>query len=304
MQPELYQVEALGLCHYKTGAETLRKFININHELENSHRGFMQGSLSKKDHNELFRLYYENMGNDAKLSIGTVEDATIPERARIESALFFYIKSGNLLRLRSFLDDRENLLSLFPRQLAKSILRMQLRSTEIVTRASIAASQNGISDELLYSILNSHADNLESCYDPEKIPGLTVRCLYEFAFLTVGILTHKSNDYSPLVNKSIEYILKRLPEKISLSDISKELHVTPKYISTLFNRDTGTSISDFMQNIRIEEAKHMLLYTDLNYPDISNILCFGSQSYFNQVFRKKTGMTPREFRISAGSFSP
>jgi AraC-like DNA-binding protein len=92
--------------------------------------------------------------------------------------------------------------------------------------------------------------------------------------------------------------MERMPQKVSLAQLAGALHVTPKYLSTLFNHDMGISISDFMQDVRIDRAKHMLLHTDLDYPEISNLLCFGSQSYFNQVFRKKTGMTPKQFRMS------
>ncbi len=248
------------------------------------------------EEDDVFSFYYASFENDAKITSGIIEDEAIKKACLCESELFYLVKTGNLSRLRSFFNDEDNISSLFPRRLYKNIVKMQLHSMMLITQASFAASRDGLSHELLHSLLISHADSIESCHDPNRIPGLTIRSIYELTFLTIGIINLKNSTYSPLVNKCIEYIIKRMPEKLSLSDISKELHVTPKHISSLFNRDTGMSLSDFMQDLRIEEAKHLLIYTNLNYPEISNILCFGSQSYFNQVFRRKTGMTPKEFR--------
>ena len=78
--------------------------------------------------------------------------------------------------------------------------------------------------------------------------------------------------------------------------MGSELHISAKYLSVLFNKETGSSIPDFIQDIRISEAKLLLLSSDLTYLEISNMLNFNSQSYFNQIFKKKTGLTPKEFK--------
>ena len=87
-----------------------------------------------------------------------------------------------------------------------------------------------------------------------------------------------------------------MPEKITLDNLAEELHISAKYLSVLFNKETGSSIPDFIQDIRVNEAKSLLVTSDLTYLEISNMLNFNSQSYFNQIFKKKTGLTPKEFR--------
>ena len=99
-----------------------------------------------------------------------------------------------------------------------------------------------------------------------------------------------------MTNKCIKRIIEKLPDKITLDDLAGDLHISAKYLSALFNKETGMSISDFMNNIKISEAKRLLAGTDMSYLEISNMLNFCSQSYFNNLFKKKEGMTPKEYR--------
>ena len=87
-----------------------------------------------------------------------------------------------------------------------------------------------------------------------------------------------------------------MPDKITLEELADEIHLSPKYLSALFNKETDSSITDFMQDMRIDEAKRLLQHSDLGYLEISSLLNFSSQSYFNCIFKKKTGLTPKEYR--------
>jgi AraC-like DNA-binding protein len=58
----------------------------------------------------------------------------------------------------------------------------------------------------------------------------------------------------------------------------------------------GVSVSEYIQQLKIDAAKNMLLYSDFSPARISSILAFPDQSYFTQVFKKYTGLTPRKFQ--------
>ena len=257
----------------------------------------MSGKAEQDINREIFGFYYNDIESDVRINSNKdVYDEESGGAVGIESRLFYYVRTGNFFQLKALLESDEYTDLLFPPRYRKNTVRFLLRASELMTLSGIAAVQGGLSNDTRYSLLGSHIDNLESCHEAGQIYAAVTRCIYEFAFLTNGISGYTAKGYSPLVNKCIACIMEHMPGKLSLSELAEILHVTPKYLSTLFNRDTGMSIPDFMQDMRIEEAKNMLMYTDLNYPEISNLLCFGSQSYFNQVFRKKTGMTPKEFR--------
>ncbi len=226
-----------------------------------------------------------------------LKDEKDPRMEQLENELFFYIRSGDAAKLKTVLEDEEKEALLYPPRFRQSLFRTCTRAVELMTMARFASLQGGGSPEGTHSMLGNYIESLESCHNFMQVSMVLKKCLMEFATLTHGILEYNRSDYSPLVNRCINRILERMPEKMTLTELSEILHVTPKYLSTLFNRDTGMSLTDFMQDIRINEAKYLLSYSDMNYPDISNQLCYGSQSYFNQVFKKKTGLTPREYRV-------
>ena len=63
------------------------------------------------------------------------------------------------------------------------------------------------------------------------------------------------------------------------------------------NCNTGVPVSEYVLNRRIDTAKNMLLYSEYSASQISEILTFSSQSHFIRVFKKKEGMTPREYKV-------
>ncbi|WP_135557028.1 response regulator transcription factor [Paenibacillus cymbidii] len=85
-------------------------------------------------------------------------------------------------------------------------------------------------------------------------------------------------------------------DKIRLEDVAGHLHLNPNYFSSLFNRETGYSFVDYLNELRIARATELLLRTDGKISDISVSVGFASFSYFNKVFKKITGVTPREYQ--------
>jgi AraC-like DNA-binding protein len=72
--------------------------------------------------------------------------------------------------------------------------------------------------------------------------------------------------------------------------------LNPSYLSRLFKKETGISISTYIQKRKIETAKNMLKYSNHTTSQIASILAFPTQSYLIKVFRKQVGMTPKKYR--------
>ncbi|MBH0230694.1 AraC family transcriptional regulator [Halobacillus yeomjeoni] len=102
--------------------------------------------------------------------------------------------------------------------------------------------------------------------------------------------------YSPHVERAQRYILNNLTEELTLKDIAADLNVHPNYLSGIFTKETGISISQFINEQRVNEAKELLSITDYSLMEISILLGYNSQSYFTRVFKKHTGIGPKEFR--------
>ena len=78
--------------------------------------------------------------------------------------------------------------------------------------------------------------------------------------------------------------------------MAQDLFLSRSYLSTKFKKETGMTLSQYIQEQKIEKAKSLLKTTDRSILEIATYLGFSSQGYFQNVFKKLTGMTPKEYR--------
>ncbi len=98
------------------------------------------------------------------------------------------------------------------------------------------------------------------------------------------------------INEALNYIYTYINERITIEDIAEHLDLSESYLSRLFKKEVGISISDYIREQKVERAKNLLRHSDFSLIDIANHLSFSSQSHFIQVFKTQTGMTPKAFR--------
>jgi len=101
---------------------------------------------------------------------------------------------------------------------------------------------------------------------------------------------------SKQIARCIDYISDHLHLKITLTMLADYVELNPSYLSRLFKEQTGQSVSDYIQSMKIDTAQNMLIYSDYSPADIANILAFPDQSYFTKVFRLATGVTPKKYQ--------
>ena len=98
------------------------------------------------------------------------------------------------------------------------------------------------------------------------------------------------------IAQCIDYIYDHLHARITVTALAEHVHLNESYLSRLFKKEVGTSISEYIRNKKLETAKNMLVYSDYRPAEISSILAFPSQSYFTEIFHKYTGLTPKQYR--------
>lgn len=98
------------------------------------------------------------------------------------------------------------------------------------------------------------------------------------------------------VEKIRYYISEHISEEINRSMLAKYVGFSPEYLSSYFKKMTGQSLNSYINSEKIYFSQKMLLQTDLPISMIAQNLGFETSSYFTALFRKMTGMTPREFR--------
>lgn len=96
--------------------------------------------------------------------------------------------------------------------------------------------------------------------------------------------------------KIIDYLRDNMSSKISLSDIGKLTFFSPEYCDTVFRRDMGKSIIEYLIDLRIERARRLIIEDVLPLSEISTLVGFTDYNYFSRTFKKRTGYSPTAYR--------
>ena len=98
------------------------------------------------------------------------------------------------------------------------------------------------------------------------------------------------------VYQCINYIRSHTNESINIDDVARQVHRSSSHMMRRFKEELGIHIGAFITRCKLEEARSLLTYSDKNLAEISSYLCFSSQSYFQNVFKKQYGITPMQYR--------
>lgn len=163
-----------------------------------------------------------------------------------------------------------------------------------MTMAVRAAIKGGLDDEKAFSIVRSYCLRMDKCADVTDITSL----MYNMA-LSLCQKVYKygiKSSISSEIRKCCTFISSHLYSPLDLAKLAQATNMSTRNLSNRFHKEMGTTPMAYVQSARIEEAKFLLHYTKHPLLDISNALHFSSQSHFTSVFRRVTGMTPKQFQ--------
>ena len=104
-----------------------------------------------------------------------------------------------------------------------------------------------------------------------------------------------------LVKMALEIIKTRYKSDISVAAISEELHVSTNYFSRLFKHEMGEGCNEYITGVRIKAAKKCLAESELRCYEIAEAVGYRDANYFSLSFKKNTGMSPEQYRISVSA---
>jgi two-component system response regulator YesN len=107
---------------------------------------------------------------------------------------------------------------------------------------------------------------------------------------------HFSNHGNELVSKAKDYIQAHYNKQITLESICAHISISKNYFSSLFKKETGMNVWDYLTIVRIEYAKKLLVKTTLKNYEIAEQIGYENPSYFTKMFKKLTGSLPHEYR--------
>jgi len=146
-------------------------------------------------------------------------------------------------------------------------------------------------------------DELGTCFEEMKLISCceTLEELHD-AFRKIidqklyNMEENEYKNYSFIVKNIISYINRHYTEELSLSMIAEHLNVSPNYISRVFKEEVGKTLFNYVNEVRVEQAKKLMHKKELKIYEIGEKVGFNSSVHFNIVFNKLTGYSPKQYR--------
>lgn len=209
-----------------------------------------------------------------------------------ENEFFQSIKDGNIEKAKKlFKPFNSKEMGVLSDNSLQNLKYHLIITVAFITRCCI---EGGMGMESAYNLSDIYVRSVDKCKTEAEI-NLLHREVVEDYVQRMYIL-RKQNPYPKAVTLCIDYIYDNLHTKITLEKLAEFVHLSPGYLSRLFHKEVGVSVSEYIQKKRIETAENMLKYSDYEYVDIAEYLCFSSESHFIQTFKKYNNCTPRAYR--------
>jgi two-component system response regulator YesN len=175
---------------------------------------------------------------------------------------------------------------------------IKARLYEFIAFLSRAAVEAGATlNSMLGSIKNSARLFAENA-DFSEVCSITIEILYDFIDKVYG--AKKSKAANRHLRNAVEYINAHYGENLTLENLSKAIFVSAYYLSHLFREELNTTFSDYLNDVRIRQAKKMLSEKDVKIEELSFAVGFNNPNYFTKIFKKICGVSPSQYKKLSG----
>lgn len=233
------------------------------------------------------KAYHEELFNNR-------EQMIFHSKYSVEKKMNALIMAGDVEQLKEIFS---NFTSKEMGKMSNNPFRQQMYAVVIgIAVATRAAMEAGMYEEDAYTLSDIYIQKADSCTSAEELWQIYVRMLIDFAERVRQSKQKTEDKVSLSIKNAIDYILKNLHYGSVLSDVADAVGLSETYLSALFKKETGDTISEFIQKSKVTEAKSLLQYSEYSLLEITQYLGFCSQSHFSKTFRKYANMTPGQYR--------
>lgn len=203
------------------------------------------------------------------------------------------VKDGDLKGVERVIRDHKNFV--LPELSASPLQSKKFLFVADVTVCCRFCMEGGMPPEESYGLSDLYIRKTDECRTEEDVEALYGAMMRDYARRMNGY-RRRRREFSPKIQLAIRYIQNHLHDRICVADLAEELEMNASYLSTLFVKETGQSVSAFIREQKINAAKHLLTYHEYSCTDIAEYLAFAGESHFSSLFTKHVGVSPREYR--------
>lgn len=233
-----------------------------------------------------------------------LELVTKGEGVHVINGKEFPMKAGDLYLLTK--EDNHKVIArsplttlgiMFDEELLSQTLRFNLPSVKLAAGELLARVEGEKEARIrgcFRSVISEESEKSEPYMSSEYISGL-IECIIIELFRALA-KKWTAPLPSSAVNKALAYIHKHYFEALTLDMLSKELHLSPNYLSSYFKKSVGKNFKEYLIDLRIKHAARLLANTDMSVTEICFSCGFSSYSHFIRTFKSIFGETPLGFR--------
>ncbi|MBP3267060.1 MAG: helix-turn-helix domain-containing protein [Ruminococcus sp.] len=212
-------------------------------------------------------------------------------------------KINDLLRTGSISDCQKVLAEVLEEirfnELRSMVLRLYV-STDIYLSARSFSRELGIDNEEFIRCFGGIDDIGIKMASVEGTVGFLHELLVQCVRWRIGKCRENGNC---VVKNARDYIdANYMSGELSLTNVADAVGISPAYLSSLFKKETGSNLSEYITRVRIDKSKELLCCTSKLVYEIAFEVGFQDYRYFSQIFKKCTGQTPRQFQNTANLY--
>ncbi len=202
--------------------------------------------------------------------------------------------------IHSTLQNSNDILKLYNIKFSADRLPNELRAHQIISESTICT----VLDEEDLQKIGENVKRLfyEVRHKDEKYSGLMIKTLFTDILVKLMRKYHaQKNRETPIgthVQAALQYINDHFRAEISVAELARMLHLNPHYFGTIFIKEVGKTVADYVLELRLDLAVQMLVNTELSVKDISFECGFHNSSYFVKKFGQYYGISPLKYRLS------
>lgn len=206
-----------------------------------------------------------------------------------EMALLARVRTGNVQEAKALLNELIGHVLFSQGGRLETVHLMAVELTILLSRVAI---DGGAGTDKIYALNSQYLTRILAQQNQEELCYLLQDVVESFMD---AMFTHQDHG-NPHIRKALRYIGTNYPQKLTLQHVAAEVGISPNHFSSLFHKTVGVSFREYLSQIRVEESKRLLLYTEYSLADIAAAMGFPDQSNFSKVFKRITGISPGKYR--------